>query len=361
MKTANKYINLLFTIVVSMLIGAVIMIVLGFNPLEAYFQLFKGAFVGKLSFGTTLQKFVPLLLTAMAFVISSRVGVFNVGVEGELYLGAMAAAWVGFTFKGLPAPIHIVLCFAFSMLVGAAWAAIPGTLKAKWGVNEVCVTILMNYVATLLTSYLVNGPFSAKTGVPQTPAVAAGVKLTQFMKPSQAHTGLFIAIAVVVFIYWLMTSSTIGYKFTSVGLNPHHAEYVGIDPKKTMIEAILLSGAVGGMAGCIEVLGVYGYFLDNFSSGIAFDGMLAALIVKSDIKTVPFMAFFLAALKSGALGMERYTGVPKAIVDTIITIFIIFATMEALFTYNKKRKAKKEEVQAASSKQSDQGGIKNEI
>ncbi|HYE82708.1 MAG TPA: ABC transporter permease [Clostridia bacterium] len=360
MKVTNKYVNLLFTIVISMLIGAVIMLILGFNPLEAYFQLFKGAFVGKLNLGTTLQKFVPLLLTAMAFAISSRVGVFNVGVEGELYLGAMAAAWVGFTFVGLPAPIHIVLCFAFAMLVGAVWASIPGALKAQWGVNEVCVTILMNYVATFITSYLVNGPFSAKTGVPQTPAVAAGVKLTQFMKPSQAHTGLFVAVAAVIFIYWLMSSSTIGYKFTSVGLNPFHAQYTGIDPKRTMIGAMLLSGAVGGMAGCIEVLGVYGYFLDNFSSGIAFDGMLAALIVKSDIKTVPFMAFFLAVLKSGALGMERYTGVPKAIVDTIIAIFIIFATMEALLAFNKKRKAKKD-VQASSGKQSEQGGLKNGI
>ncbi|WP_312642098.1 ABC transporter permease [Hydrogenoanaerobacterium sp.] len=351
MKTNNKYINLLLTIVVSMLIGAVIMLILGFNPLEAYFQLFKGAFVGKLNLGTTLQKFVPLLLTAMAFVISSRVGVFNVGVEGELYLGAMAAAWVGFTFKGLPAPIHLILCFAAAMLVGAAWAYIPGSLKARLGVNEVCVTILMNYVAKYITSYLVNGPFSAKTGVPQTPAVADGVKLTQFMKPSQAHTGLFIAIAVVVVIFWLMSRSTMGYKFTSAGLNPLHAQYVGIDPKKTMIRAMLLSGAVGGIAGAIEILGVYGYFLDNFSSGIAMDGMLAALIVKNDIKMVPLMAFFLAVLKSGALGMERYTGVPKSIVDTIIAIFIIFATMEALFAFHKRHKAKKEEKSAQPSKQ----------
>ncbi len=335
----NKYVNLLFTILVSMLIGAIIMMALGFNPLEAYYQLLKGAFVGKLNLGTTLQKFVPLLLTAMAFVISSRVGIFNVGVEGELYLGAMAAAWVGFAFTGLPAPIHILLCFAAAILVGAAWAYIPGSLKANLGVNEVCVTILMNYVAKYITSYLVNGPFSAKTGVPQTPAVAEGVKLTQFMKPSQAHTGLFIALVVVVLIFWVMSRSTIGYQFTSVGLNPKHAEYVGINPKKTMIKAMLFSGAIGGIAGAIEILGVYGYFLDNFSSGIAMDGMLAALIVKNDIKMVPIMAFFLAVLKSGALGMERYTGVPKSIVDTIIAIFIIFATMEALFAFQKRRKA----------------------
>lgn len=344
MKSTNKYVNLLLTTLVSILIGAVIMLALGHNPIEAYFELFKGAFVGKLNFGTTLQKFVPLLLTAIAFAVSSRVGVFNVGVEGELYLGAIVAAWVGFTFTNVPGPILILLCIAAAMLVGAAWAYIPGSLKAYLGVNEVCVTILMNYVAKYITSYLVNGPMSAKTGVPQTPAIANSAKLLQFMRPSQANTGLFIAIAVVIIVFWILSRTTLGYKYTSVGLNPMHAQYVGIDPKKTMINAMFLSGAIGGIAGALEVLGTYGYFLDNFSSGIAFDGMLAALIVKNDIKMVPFMAFFLAVLKSGALGMERYTGVPKSIVDTIIAIFIIFATMETLFAFLQKRKAKKSEA-----------------
>ncbi len=339
-KSANKYLNLLLTTLVSILIGAVIMLILGHNPIEAYFQLFKGAFVGKLNLGTTLQKFVPLLLTAIAFAVSSRAGVFNVGVEGELYLGAIAAAWVGFTFTSIPGPLLILLCIGVAALIGALWSYIPSSLKAYLGVNEVCVTILMNYVAKYITSYLVNGPWSAKTGVPQTPAIAAQAKLTQFMKPSQANTGLFIGIAVVIIVFWILTRSKWGYKFTTVGLNPFHAEYVGINPKKSIINAMYLSGAVGGIAGALEVLGTYGYFLDNFSSGIAFDGMLAALIVKNDIKMVPFMAFFLAVLKSGALGMERYTGVPKSIVDTIIAIFIIFATMEALFAFNKKRKAK---------------------
>lgn len=340
MKQSSKYLNLLLTVIVSMAIGAVIMLLLGYNPVEAYYQLFRGAFVGKLNFGTTLQKFVPLLLTAMAFALSSRVGVFNVGVEGELYLGAIAAAWVGYTFVGLPAPLHIFLCFAAAMIVGACWAYIPAALKCQWGVNEVCVTILMNYVAKYITSFLVNGPLSAKTGVPQTPTVSESVKLAQFMKPSQANMGLFVAIGVVIFMFWLMNRSTEGYKYTTVGMNAAHAEYVGIAPKRTVIRAMLISGAIGGIAGCIEVLGVYGYFLDNFSLNLAFDGMLAALIVKSDIKMVPIMAFFLAVLKSGALGMERYTGVPKSIIDTIIAIFIIFATMETLFAFLKRRKLK---------------------
>lgn len=331
----NKYINVLLTVLISMTIGGVIMLAMGHNPIEAYFQLFKGAFGGKLSFGTTLQKFVPILLTAFAFVVSSNVGVFNVGVEGELYLGAIAAAWVGYACAGFPAPIHILLCFAIAIVVGALWAAIPGSLKAYWGVNEICVTILMNYVAKYITSYLTNGPLSAKTGVAQTPAVPTDIMLPALLKPSSANAGLFIAIAIVVALLFLFNRTVLGYQFKSVGLNPKHAEYTGINPKHTMIKAMLISGAIGGIAGTIEVLGNYGYFLDNFSNNIAFDGMLVALIVKNDAKMLPFMAFFLAVLKSGALGMERYTGVPKSIIDTIIAIFIVFATTE-IFLHMKK-------------------------
>ncbi|HHY79494.1 MAG TPA: ABC transporter permease [Thermoanaerobacter sp.] len=340
MEQTNKYLNLLLTILLSTIIGGLIMVFLGHNPIEAYIQLLRGAFVGKLNFGTTLQKFVPLLLTSVAFLVALRVGVFNVGVDGELYLGAIAAAWVGFTFTSVPGPILILMCLAIAVIVGAAWAYIPGSLKAYLGVNEICVTILMNYVATYITSYLVNGPLSAKTGVPQTPTIAEGAQLTKILKPSQANTGLFIALAIVAIIYWILQNTTIGYRFKSVGLNPMHAEYVGINPKKTIINSMLLSGAVGGLAGAIEVLGVYGYFLDGFSSGVGFDGMLVVLMVKGDMKMVPFVAFFIAALKAGALGMERYTGLPKSIVDTIIAIFIIFATMENLFSFYKKKRIK---------------------
>ncbi len=338
MTTRNKYVNLLLTSVVALFIGAVIMLVLGHNPIEAYIQLFRGAFVGKLNLGTTLQKFLPLLLTAMAFAVAARAGVFNVGVEGSMYLGAISAAWVGFTFSSLPGVVIIVFAILIASIVGALWSAIPGSLRAGLEVNEVCSTILLNYVAIHITSYLVNGPLSGKTGVPQTPPIAEGAKLTQFLRPSQAHTGLFIGIVVVILLIWIMNRSTIGYRLTSIGFNAKHAEYVGINPKKGILLAFLMSGAIGGLTGGLEVLGTYGYFLGGFSAGIAFDGMLASLIVKNDIKMVPFMAFFLSVLKAGALGMERYTGVPKSIVDMIIAIFIIFATMETLFAFLQKRK-----------------------
>ncbi|MBS6396863.1 MAG: ABC transporter permease [Clostridiales bacterium] len=337
-KKMNRYVTLLLTFLLSMAVGAVFMLILGFQPLEAYVQLFKGAFVGTVNLGTTLQKFVPILLTGVGFAVAARVGCFNAGIEGELYLGAIAAAWAGHYIKGLPAPLHILVCFGVAMLVGALWAAIPAILKVKWDVNEICVCILSGYVAKYITSWLCNGPMSAKTGVPQTPAVAEGVVLDPIMKPSQANTGLFIALIVVMAVIWLLYKSTLGYKFTTVGLNMYHADYMGINSKKTIIQGMMLSGALGGIAGAIEVLGVYGYFLDNFSLNIANDGMLASMIVWNDIRLVPVMSFFVAVLKAGALSMERFAGVPRSIVDTITAVFIIFATMEALFTIRKNGK-----------------------
>jgi general nucleoside transport system permease protein len=345
----QRVLNLLVTIVISMAIGAILMAALGYNPLQAYSELFKGAFVGRLNFGTTLTNFVPLLLTAFAFVISSDAGVFNCGVEGEMYLGAITAAYVGYTLPGIPGPLHILLCFVCAMIVGSLWAIIPAVLKINWGVNEVCVTILMNYVAQYITSYLVNGPFSAKSGTAQTPQVPDDTLLPQFLLPSQANVGLFLAIGMVIFLYWLMNHSTVGFQIKSVGMNPAFTEYVGIDPKKAIIGAMILSGAIGAFSGCISVLGVYGYFLDNFSNGLAFNGMLAALIIKNDYKLAPVMAFFIAMLQSGAQGMERNTGVPKSIVDTIICIFIVFATMEALFALDKFKRKKKESTPASAS------------
>lgn len=322
-------------------IGAVFILLISENPIDAYAALFKGAFAGKLKFGTTLASFTPLLLTATAFAIAAKAGAFNVGVEGEVFLGGITAAYIGINWTFLPKPILLITCFLGAMLIAALWALIPAVLKAYYDVSEVCVTILMNSVALYITSYLVSGPMSA--GVANAQSLPVTVNLYQFMKPSSANLGLFIAIVTVIFIIWMLKKTTFGYKIRTVGTNPMHAEYVGINPKIVFIKAMMISGALGGMAGCIEVLGVHGYFLNNFASGLGSNGMLAALIVKSNVVLAPFMALFLAILKSGAMGMQQATGVPKSIVDTITAVFIIVATMELLFQFNKKRKKSKKE------------------
>lgn len=334
----KEFFETLLSLLVSFLIGGIVIVLMGYNPLEVYEQIFRGALIGKFNLGGTLEKFVPLLLTGIAFAVSSKVAVFNVGVEGELYLGAMAAAWIGFAVKGIPSIVHISLALGIAMLVGALWAAVPGVLKAYYKVNEVTTTILLNYVAQYFTSYLVNYPLSAQKGTPQTPNIEVSAKLSSIMPPSRANTGLFIAIAAVIFVYWLIFHTPYGYKIRSVGTNSMYAEYIGVNVKRTMVEGMMLSGALGGLAGAIEVLGVYGYFLDGFSQGIAFDGMLAALIANNNFALTTVLAMFLAILGNGALSMQRYTGIPESLIRTIIATFILLATMKGLFEIKKYRR-----------------------
>ena len=329
------------TILLAMVIGSVLILMINENPLDAYAALIKGAFNGKLKFGTTLASFTPLLLTSTAFAVEAKGGAFNVGVEGEVFLGGITAAYIGINWTFLPAPILLVTCFLGAMAVGAAWAFIPGFLKAEYGVNEVCVTILMNSVAQYIASYLVSGPMSA--GVANSQSLPVTVTLPKFLKPSNANAGMFIAILTVIFIGWMLKKTTFGYKVRTVGTNPVHAEYTGMKPKKVLVQTMMISGALGGMAGCIEVLGVYGYYLDNFAVGLGSNGMLAALIARSNVAIGPIVSFFLAVLKAGAMGMQQSTGVPKSIVDTITATFICVATMDLLFTFYGSKKKKKSE------------------
>lgn len=340
MNAAVKSIQkILLTMLLALAIGALFILFIGENPIEAYIALLKGAFNGKLKVGATLASFTPLLLTSCAFAVAAKAGAFNVGVEGEVFLGGITAAYIGINWTFLPKPVLMLVCFLGAMVVAALWALIPAVLKAYYRVSEVCVTILMNSVALYITSYLVSGPMSA--GVANAQSLPVTVNLHQFMKPSSANAGLFIAIITVVLIIWVLNKTTFGYKIKTVGTNPAHAEYVGISPKKIFIQSMMLSGALGGMAGCIEVLGVHGYFLNNFAAGLGSNGMLASLIVKNNMIFAPFVSFFLAVLRSGALGMQQSTGVPRSIVDTITAVFIIVATMELLFQF-KDKKSKKE-------------------
>lgn len=333
--------KILLTMFLALGIGAVFILAIGENPMEAYGALFKGAFNGKLRMGTTLAGFTPLLLTSIAFAVAAQAGAFNVGVEGEVFLGGITAAYIGINWTFLPKPVLLVTCFLGAMAVAAAWAFIPAALKAYYGVSEVCTTILMNTVALYITSYLVSGPMSAGTANAQSLPVT--VNLLQFMKPSSANLGILIAFTVVGLVIFMLYKTSYGYKIRTVGANPTFADYVGIDSKRVFIGAMMLSGVLGGIAGCIEVLGVHGYFLNNFATGLGSNGMLAALIVRSSMIFTPFMAFFLAVLKAGAMGMQQTTGVPKALVDTITAVFIIIATMETAFQFKNRKKRRMDE------------------
>lgn len=328
--------NVLLPLILALLVGTIIILCLGENPIVAYKALIEGAFKGKLKLGTTLASFTPLLLTTTAFIIAAKAGGFNVGVEGEVFLGGIVAAYIGINWTFLPKPVLLIACFAGAIVVSALWAFIPAALRMYYNVSEVCTTILMNSVALYITNYLVSGPMSAGAANAQSDPVT--VTLPQIMKPSSLNVGIFIAIAVTLLTIYVLNKTSLGMKIRMVGTNPANAEFAGINPKHTFIKAMMISGAIGGIAGAIEVLGVHGYFLNNFATGLGTNGMLAALIVKNNVVTAPAIAFFIAVLKSGAMGMQQATSVPKSLVDTITAVFIIFACMELIGNMRKPKK-----------------------
>lgn len=338
-------INVFLAIFIALVIGTLLMYFMGYNISEAYTALFNGAFKGRFNFGGTLERFVPLLLTGLAFAIAAKASIFNIGVEGQLYFGAITAAYFGFAIKGLPAVLHIPLVLILAGAAGGLWAMIPGWLRAKYNVNEVTTTIMLNYVAIFFVSYIVNHPFkNPNVGVPQTPNVQQTARLAKIMLPSRANVGIFIALGILIFFIWLMDRTTTGYKIKAVGYNPFFTNYVGIKSKLIMVFTMFLSGMVGGVAGGIEILGIHGYLLDNFSPGYGFDGIMVGLLARNNLKALPLVAFFLAVLRSGAINMERFTGIPKEMIGIVEATIILLAAAEAIIMIKKRKSSGKEVV-----------------
>jgi simple sugar transport system permease protein len=331
-KNTEYMISLILSITAALLIGAMIMIINGNNPISGYAALLEGALSSKYKIATTLAKTVPLILTGLATAISFKSGIFNIGGEGQLYLGAFAAAYVGFTFTNLPPVIGILLAMVFAAIIGGLYAMIPAILKVKHGIDEVIVTIMMSSVAILFTNYLVNYPFAADQGkMGGTNMIAEGYRFSKLVKLSKLNTSIFITIFIALAIYYLMEKTSTGYNFSMVGQNPIFARYGGVGTKKHMIWSMIISGGLCGITGAFEVFGTHYRFLQNISPGYYFDGMLVALIVRSNPIGVVFMSLFFAILKTGSTSMEVSTGIPSELILVIQAIIILFIAGERGF------------------------------
>ncbi|NLY46448.1 MAG: ABC transporter permease [Tissierella sp.] len=329
---SEYFISLFLSIFASLLIGVLIMVINGKNPIVGYSALVTGSFGSTYNIATTFAKTVPLVLTGLGTAIAFRAGIFNVGGEGQLYLGGFAAAYIGITFTKLPPMIGIPLAILAGAVAGAAYGYIPAILKVKYKVDEVITTIMLNTVAALFTGYLVNHPFATTQGkMGATEIIAEQYQFSKLIKLSTLNTSIFYMAAIALIIYYLMEKTSFGYELKMTGQNSQFARYGGINDKKQMIVAMLISGGLCGMAGVFEVLGVHYRFLQNISPGYAFDGMLIALIVKNNPIGIILMSIFFGALKTGSISMENATGIPSELVLVIQSIIILFIAGEAGF------------------------------
>ncbi|MBB3932301.1 simple sugar transport system permease protein [Kaistia hirudinis] len=319
----------LIAVAIALAIGAVIILAVNESPLRVLVTLIDGAFGNPERIAGTLLQMTPILICGIAACISLRGGLFNIGIEGQLFIGGFAATWVGFSFA-LPPLVHVLFGLAFAALAGMLWIAVPAFFRARFNTNEVVSTILANYVAILLTSYLTINVFKRPGGQPDTPAILESAYLPQIFSFSRLNWGLFIGVALAIGAYLFFTRTARGYAVTEMGANPKFAEYGGIDIKRQTFVLLLVSGAVGGLAGGIESLGVHHRFMEGFAPGFGFDGVIAALLANgSPIGTI-VTALFFGALRNGSLLLEVDTTASREIITVIQALIILAVSAQIL-------------------------------
>ena len=274
----------------------------------------------------------PFIFAGLAVALGFKSGLFNIGVEGQLFIGAIGAAYVGYAFTDLPRIIHLPLALIAGAVAGGIWGFIPGILKARTGGHEVINTIMMNYIAFRLSEWLLNGPMQRpESFVPISPSIEASAELPRFFEdPVRFHAGFFLALAMSWLVYWFMFRSRWGFDFRTVGANPNAARYAGMNIVFVTVAAMTLSGALAGLTGANEVLGVNHNLALAFSAGYGFDAIALALLGKNHPVGVILASLLFGFLRSGALGMQLEAGIPVDIISVLQALVLAFIAAPAI-------------------------------
>jgi ABC-type uncharacterized transport system permease subunit len=344
-------------VLTGLLIGAIAIIASGENVFKAYGALFGGSFgspqdiiAGIQTYFATgsnkelLQSIYPFtesLVTATPYIFASlavavgfRCGLFNIGAEGQVLMGALSSAFVGYSITGLPAYIHLPLALLAGIVGGGIWGLIPGYLKARFGAHEVVNTIMMNWIAFKLSDWLLNGPMKATGFRPVTPTIAVTAELPRFFPaPLRFNWGFVLALLVAWFVYWFLFKTTLGFEVRSVGANPDAAKYAGMSVTRNFVLVMAMSGALAGLAGSAQVLGVDHWVGQGFSAGYGFDSIALALLGKSHPFGVVLAALLFGFLRSGATRMQSLAGIPIDIISIIQGLIVIFIAAPAIIRW----------------------------
>ena len=325
------------------LLGGIFILFLGERPFEVYGLLWQSVFGSLDDFGYVLFNATPLIFTGLAVMLGFKGGLFNIGCEGQLYLAGFAAAWVGFHLKWGGGWVIIPACLVSATLAGGLWGAIPGILKARYGVHEVINTIMLNFIAIALTNYLVTEVYKAPDQMtPHTPLIHEAARLPRlatftsaFLPSNPLNVTLFIALGLIGLTQFLLTYTKWGYEIRFVGNAPEVAAYGGIDVRRVTVWTMVLSGAVAGFAGIWEVMGYRYRFLDNFSPGFGFTGIAVALLGRNQPYGILFAALLFGALNKGALDIEILTNVPRELFLIIQGVLILLIVCAEGFSKNR--------------------------
>lgn len=326
---SNRVVTILvpvISIILGLIVGAIVMIFSGHDPVQGYIALWNGIFEDSYAIGETIRQITPYILAGLAVAFAFRTGLFNIGVEGQLIVGWFAAAYVGYAFD-LPAIIHLPFALLAAAVAGALWGFIPGLLKATLRVHEVIVTIMMNYIAMHTVNALIK---TVSAGNYRTEAIQPTASLrSEFLKnltdSSTMHYGIIVALLMVVVMWFILEKTKTGFELKSVGFNDQASQYAGMNVKKNIIMAMVISGAFAGLGGAMEALGTFGFMSNRAGfTGIGFDGIAVALLGANTPLGVVFGASLFGSLKYGANNMPSAAGIPVEIVSIVIALIIFF-------------------------------------
>lgn len=329
----NRSLNKLtpfISIVFGMLVGAIMMLIAGYNPLEAYKALLFQSFTEPYNFGETIRTMTPLLYTGLAVALAFRTGLFNIGVEGQLIMGQLAA-YITATSLHLPPGLHALVAMLMGGLAGALWGFLPGLLKAVRGVHEVIVCIMMNFIALnisnlLIRTWLANGNDS--TGKIPSSASLNIDAVSRFFDQARIHMGIVVAVGLAVFTYYFLWRTKWGFEMRAVGLSPLASEYAGIGMKRNLILSMMISGGFAGLGGASELLGTSGYLsIQSSFTGWGFDGIAVALLGANTPLGVVFSSLLFGILTYGGGIMQSSAGVPFEVVRVVFAAIILFVAI----------------------------------
>lgn len=335
----------LLSVFTAVLVGSILILLDGRDPITAFEGLVQGAFIEPRGLLATFRNMTPLVLSGLAVAFAFRSGLFNIGVQGQLIMGSVVAAWIGFAVEGLPPLLHISLAILGAMLIGGLWAAIAGALKAFADAHEVITTIMLNYIAAQFAGWLIStssggsrpgplaSPESVTDAIARTPKILESAKLPIIysVPPNfTLHVGIFMAIIATVLIMFLLQRTTFGFQLRMTGFSPTAAQYAGVNVKQVTILTMFIAGALAGLAGGIQTLGVNHDYQGNQSLGLGFEGITVAFLAGNNPIAVNFSAFLFGAMDAGTTRMALAADVAKELIQVIQALILMLVAADQI-------------------------------
>lgn len=337
-----KALKPIISVLIAMIIGALLILPTGSSPIEAYGHLFAGAFGSFSAFCGTLEKSTPLLFCGLSACIALKAGIFNIGIEGQLYMGAIAAALTASYATFIPSILLLPSCLLAAGIAGMAWAVLPALLKDKYNINLIISSIMTNNMAILFTTYLSSYLFKGDLPIAATPKIPDPAVLPALSSSCNLNAGFILAVIIAIILFIVIFRTPFGYELRAMGISAGFTKYMGVPTRKMLYVIMMVSAFIAGLGGAEQSLGVNKMFISGFSTGYGFTGITVVLLGGMHPIGTIVAAIFFGALTNGANRMEVMTNVSKDLIGAIQAIIILLLAAEEFLKFNAKRKRREQ-------------------